>query len=237
MCEYCKKEFYVKYSYERHVLTCKNKIKNELNNTSITLESLQNELNLYKNKLEKIQQIVEDKDKHIQTLQNELNEFYIHSSYAIKFQQTLNMLVPYSTKHIKNKFQTVNIENLIYHDNFDIDKNFISIISDIFKDSVFCTDKSRGSIIIKNEKGENSKLSSELFILRTIHDYKNEYNDIIKNCLHLVRGREHDFTDEDYGKCMVKLAYISDSIKAKKSNLLIVMMSNKLIKLCPQMLK
>lgn len=157
-------------------------------------------------------------------------------TYNNEFKKLTNELIPFSNHYIKSKIREITTSNLIYANNLDnansniIDYNFACNIVNILKNNVFFTDISRGRLVYKDEKNNPKKDLAEKFILDCINISKEECLNMCKLAIDTVREREDEFTDKDYGQCMMGLGQLVDCINAGKPHAIITEIANKLCK-------
>ncbi len=252
-CKYCNKMFNLKSVLDRHLSSCKirittinidDKYKQQIQNYEKEIALLKQSLESKDEQILKLEKQLAEKDQHIiknnEKLTNEIinrsttviHDNSTHNSYNLQYKQMVENLVPYTNENIRERVLRLSPEHLIYDNNNEIDENFACQLAHALKDIVFCTDISRGSLVIKNTDNVVSRIQSEGLIIKVINEFHEECINIFRICLETVRRRVQEFTDEDYGKCITKIAHIADCINGRKSHPILVMTSNKLSKSC-----
>ena len=69
--------------------------------------------------------------------------------------------------------------NKIANSNDSINNSFISNFVDVIKDLTFCTDASRGFLIIKDEDGVTERITSQKFVLEC---FKKANKELLEIC-------------------------------------------------------
>jgi hypothetical protein len=105
------------------------------------------------------------------------------------------------------------------------------------KGFTFCTDSSRGILILKSENGEKKRVSSEKFISDCFSFGQDNFMDLITKTNTYVNTLKDKFNEVEHLDIMTKLLFIADSIKQNKTGGFLTTTSNKLLKFCPQISK
>ena len=258
-CEFCSKNFTKKSILKAHYVSCKLKKhiedKEELEKLelkhSLEIQKLENK---HKEDIERLYKEIEDykirlidKDNKLENLTKELlsrpsvvnnttNTQQHITNYNNEYKKLTNELIPFSNQYIKSKIKEITPSNLIYANNLDnansniIDYNFACNIVNILKNNVFFTDIARGRLVYKDEKNNPKKDLAEKFILDCINISKEECLNICRVAIDTVREREDEFTDKDYGQCIMGLGQLVDCVNAGKPHAIITEIANKLCK-------
>ena len=159
------------------------------------------------------------------------------NNYNNYYNKMFNELTPFTNSYLKSKIcETITPGSLIYVHNLDnansniIDYNFACSLVNILKNCVFFTDTSRGKLVYKDENNEKKLETAETLVLESMQIAKKECLNICKVAIDIVREREQEFTDKDYGQCISGLTQLSDCIKLGKPHAIITEIANKLSK-------
>lgn len=169
------------------------------------------------------------------TIINDNKQQYI-VNYNNQYNKMFDDLVPLTDDYLKTKISEIPINSLIYNNNLDgvngniIDYNFACNLVNILKNNVFFTDIARGKLIYKDENDNKQSAMAEDFILNCIINSKEECLYVCKLAIETVRQRETEFTDEDYGECILGLGQLTDCIRSGKPHSIITGIANKLCK-------
>jgi hypothetical protein len=199
-----------------------------------TNKKLEEELEEYKNRLfERDDKITDEIMKRPTAVYNNSQQHI--NNYNIQYNKMFNDLIPITDDYLKSKIkELITPSSLIYVHNLDnansniIDYNFACSLVSILKNNVFFTDIARGKLVYKDENETKMATMAESFILDCISRSKTECLNICKLAIDTVRERENEFTDKDYGQCMMGLGQLSDCIKAGKPHAIITEIANKL---------
>ncbi len=159
------------------------------------------------------------------------------TNYNNYYNKMFNELEPLTNKYIIDKInETITPGSLIYVHNLDnansniIDYNFACSLVNILKNRLFFTDTSRGKLVYKDENNEKKVENAETLVLESMQIAKKECLNICRVAIDIVREREQEFTDKDYGQCISGLTQLSDCIKLGKPHAIITEIANKLCK-------
>jgi hypothetical protein len=161
------------------------------------------------------------------------------NNYNVQFDKMVEKLLIFSPENIKNSINKINGYDLVYLNNFDGEKNFTSEFVKCIKNLTFCTDTSRGSLIVKKEDGNTDKITSESFVLKCLEDGKQECLQKINLGIQFLENEfeasEKDpvngtVTLEDFAKCRYKLLSLRDHIRQNGPNEVITSLSNVIVK-------
>jgi len=204
-----------------------NKYKNDL------INKLEKELIKLENQLLKKESETSETNKYL--LEKACSKNSINNNYNIQFNKLLSELEPFNEENIKSRIAKMNTEKIAYS-NDKIFKGFLSNFSDLIKDLTFCTDASRGSLIVKDNNGCSEKITSKKFVLECFEKGK---EDLINNCTTI-----HDFiTDNpeinvfDQVKMRSDLATIITFLKENNLTSMVTKTANKIIQDCKHISK
>jgi hypothetical protein len=233
-----KKEISDKFLKEIEELKLNNR--EEIIRLNLTIEQLEKDNNRYKIEIEdyknrlfnREEKLTEEIIKRPSTVyQDNRQTTSNNTNYNLQFNKLFNELTPLTDEYLKESIKKIKIDDMIYTNNNAIDYNFACNLVNILKDTVFFTDPSRGKLVYKDEYGNSSRKQAQAYILECIKRSKPECIDLCKRCLDIVRIRQKEFTDEDYGKCMIGISHLSDCINKGKQHSIITEISNNLIKM------
>jgi len=161
------------------------------------------------------------------------------NNYNVQFDKMVDKLLIFSPENIKNSIKNINGYDLVYLNDFDGEKNFSSEFVKCVKNLTFCTDTSRGSLIVKKEDGNPDKITSESFVLKCLEDGKQECLQKIDTGIQFLRNEYEAGEDdpvnstisvEDFSKCRYKLMTLRDHIRQNGPNEVITSLSNVVVK-------
>ena len=225
----------------------------ELSNTKEQLKSKDDQIKSKDEIIQTLQQKLDEKIKIIEdiclkqneklassnTTNNTTNNNNTINNYNVQFDKMVDKLVIFSPENIKNSIKNINGYDLVYLNDFDGEKNFSSEFVKCVKNLTFCTDTSRGSLIVKKEDGNPDKITSESFVLRCLEDGKQECLQKIDTGIQFLRNEyelgEEDpvnstISVEDFSKCRYKLMTLRDHIRQNGPNEVITSLSNTVVK-------
>ncbi len=220
------KEKQLKYEYE--IILKDEQLKNALK----SFEKKEQEYNELLNSFKSI------KSSGKSTTNNTTNNTTVNN-YNVQFDKMVEKLLIFSPENIKNSINKINGYDLVYLNNFDGEKNFTSEFVKCIKNLTFCTDTSRGSLIVKKEDGNTDKITSESFVLKCLEDGKQECLQKINLGIQFLENEfeesEKDpvngtVTLEDFAKCRYKLISLRDHIRQNGPNEVITSLSNVIVK-------
>jgi len=157
------------------------------------------------------------------------------NNYNVQFDKMVEKLLIFSPENIKNSINKINGYDLVYLNNFDGEKNFSAEFVKCIKDLTFCTDTSRGSLIVKKEDGNTDKITSESFVLKCLEDGKQECIQKINLGIQFLETEyeageadpiNSSISLEDFVKCRYKLMSLRDHIRQNGPNEVITTLSN-----------
>jgi len=228
-----------KNSYEKEL----EKQKNEY---EIKLIKSENELKLKNEQLKKL----EDKyDSFINEIKNEkieTNKYLleqacsknsvVNKSYNLQFNTLIDEISPFNENNIKLRIKKMD-SNKIANSNDSINNSFISNFVDVIKDLTFCTDASRGFLIIKDEDGVTERITSQKFVLECFKKANKELLEICYEAEKYVRNNEHIFDELEAVEIREKLATMICLIRENKLNSIIKQTATKVIHDCKHLNK
>jgi hypothetical protein len=252
-CEFCDKTFTQKCMLKTHSLNCKVKKEQTVDELKEENAKLKEQNLIFTIHLEKEKETVKKLEETIKKLEEENIDYknrlidrpstvYNNSqqhinNYNIQYNKMFNDLIPMTDDYLKSKIkELITPSSLIYVHNLDnansniIDYNFACSLVNILKNNVFFTDIARGKLVYKDENETKMATMAESFILDCITRSKTECLNICKVAIETVRARENEFTDKDYGQCIMGLGQLSDCIKAGKPHAIVTEIANKLSK-------
>ena len=157
------------------------------------------------------------------------------NNYNVQFDKMVEKLLIFSPENIKDSINKINGYDLVYLNNFDGEKNFSAEFVKCIKDLTFCTDTSRGSLIVKKEDGNTDKITSESFVLKCLEDGKQECIQKINLGIQFLETEyeageadpiNSSISLEDFVKCRYKLMSLRDHIRQNGPNEVITTLSN-----------
>jgi hypothetical protein len=160
----------------------------------------------------------------------------IVNNYNVQFNNMFEKLEPFTDNNVKNKIDQIPCDNISICSN-EIEDSFITNFIEHMKDFTFCTDSSRGTLIIKLEDGEKKRINSEKFISECFTIGKDNLLDLITKTQKYIDTKKSSFDDVEYLDIMSKLLFIANSIKQNNCGGFVTTTSNKFIKFCPQINK
>jgi hypothetical protein len=218
-----------------------NEIENK--NLKLIIERIEKENEEYKNRLfsreEKLTEEIakrptvinnNNKNTNTTTQQHIIN-------YNNEFNKMFEELVPFTDEFIKDKIKEIKPSSLIFANSVEtansnlVYYNFACNIVNILKQSIFFTDSARGKLVYKDENNNAVRDNAEHFVKDSVvKKCKSEIIELCKSCLELVRQREADFTDKDYGHCTFGIVRLSECISSGKPHAIITEIANRLSK-------
>lgn len=244
-CEYCNTVFAFKHVLQNHSIRCKVKKEHEyedIKKKNVLLErenaELLQEVKISKREIELknklLEYMIEEKDKHIQQLLDEIQglkeqiknkDEYIqntphnttiyqnttnNTNYNISFQSSFDKLLPFTEENVKKKVLSIQPMQLIEFNNYNLMLNFCSNFGRSLTDMVLLTDKARGLVIVKNKDGEKQKYQVKGFIkdclLSTEDECKQLFNRTTAQLNHLeLYGH---ILPEDQARCQNDLTLL-----------------------------
>ena len=220
---YTKLQFETKLKEEKYVSQLEDLTKL---NSELTFEvKLKDEkLKDKEEQIKKLEESLKEKDtiicKNNEKLTNELinrPQQVVNNSntnYTLQFNKLKDNLIPFTDDNIKNCIKNINGNRLIYYNDYNVMTNFISNFVNAIKVLAFCTDVSRGCLIIKDTEGNHSKIMANQFILKCFEKSKNECILILDQAVKYLDNEceEENIDDVSYSKCISILTNIKGHI-------------------------
>ncbi len=191
------------------------------------LESKDEQLKLKDEQLKMKDDMINKLQQQLETLTKELikrpqivNNNTNSNNYTIEFNKLKNELLPFTDANIKNCINSIDGNNLIFFNDYDINSNFIHNFVNAIKVMTFCTDASRGSLIVVDENKKHKKMVATQFIMECFEKSTPECIAVINKAMAYVKA-EHESEDsvistEDYGNCIHALFQIREHLKLNK---------------------
>ena len=146
--------------------------------------------------------------------------------------EMINKLVPFTDENIINMISKINGHDLIYLNDFNAEKSFVSEFIKVVKTLALSVDASRGKLIIKNKTGETNTLLVHTFLQTIISKTEKQLLTIIHNARVFLNSEfeNHEITLEDYSNCSYKLDIIKAHLKQNGRNKFLVFLESSLVK-------
>ncbi len=163
----------------------------------------------------------------------------ISNTYTTEFNQLFQNLPNFTDTNVKERVLTLNHEGIIFSNNYDVDYNFSSKLVNVLKDLTFCTDPSRGKLIVKTEDGKQRSMSAEEFIIECIGKSGLECRKLLyttnKYCEQ--QFKESRMYEDDYNNIKAKIATLIGCTYKSTISQSIKSMPTLMIKHCKQLSK
>ena len=215
ICTGCNKQFELKQSYDKHISTCKEKALKDLED-------------IHKLKLKEMEEKYELRIKELENKYNECNKERIRLQdsllndrrYTTNFIELFTSLVPFTEENLKNRVHQIRHTSLVYFNEPEVDKYFITNFVNVIKDMVFCTDISRNKLVVKREDNKCEKITSPIFVRECFDKSRSELLHILQNANKYCDTYKNSSSviHEDYTKCKERIYMVSEYIKLKASN-------------------
>lgn len=163
----------------------------------------------------------------------------ISNTYNSEFNHLFQELPNFTETNVKERVSTLNHEGIIFSNNYDVDFNFASKLVGVLKDLTFCTDQSRGKLIIKTEDGKQKSMSADEFVIECIGKSKDECKTLLRGTFKYCEQqfKEQRMFEDDYNNIKAKIVTLLSCIhKATISNS-IKSIPNLVVKHCKQLSK
>ena len=162
-----------------------------------------------------------------------------NNSYTIEFNKLKDDLLPFTEENIRNCIKTINSNTLIYFNDFNVSANFIGNFINSVKTLAFCTDSSRGCLVVKDENGKSSKIMARAFTAKCFDKGKKECIQVLDKAVKFLEqeNKNQDIDDTEFSKCLNMLTYIKGHITQGTENEFIRELSSNLTKIVPQITK
>jgi hypothetical protein len=210
-----------------------NKLEKDIIELKNNMLELKNENKELKNKYESIMNDI--KNEKMETDKYLLEKACSKTNYNMQFNNLLNEIVPFNDENIISRISKMNAFK-IYQGSDKIDESFITDFVDVVKDMTFCTDVSRGSLIVKHDEGTSEKISSKKFVLEC---FKKGNKELIDACytIHDIVNNSKDMDVYKQAKIRGELGSIITYLKENKLNSMVTNTANKIIHDCKQLSK
>ena len=161
------------------------------------------------------------------------------NNYTLQFNKLKDQMLPFTELNIKDCIKKINGNTLIYYNDNDVNLNFIGYFVKAVKVLTFCTDSSRGALIIKDEDGNHSKVVASEFVLKCLEKSRKECIEILDKARQFLEDEEKDgnISLTEYAKCNNMLTSIKAHILQGTPNDLTKSISNTLIKNVDKIMK
>ena len=161
------------------------------------------------------------------------------NNYTLQFNKLKDQMLPFTELNIKDCIKKINGNTLIYYNDNDVNLNFIGYFVKAVKVLTFCTDSSRGALIIKDEDGNHSKVVASEFVLKCLEKSRKECIEILDKARQFLEDEEKDgnISISEYAKCNNMLTSIKAHILQGTPNDLTKSISNTLIKNVDKIMK
>jgi uncharacterized C2H2 Zn-finger protein len=135
---------------------------------------------------------------------NNTNTTTNNTNYQIQFNQLLEKIETLSSENICKKIDSIEIKELTDPGIKDFENRVSTRLSHIFKDFTFCTDKSRKTVVIKNNNGEVKKIQLNELIetglnygIQNIIEFISEIESFNDNRINEYSSAEYTEYDEE----------------------------------------
>ncbi len=191
----------------------------------------ENESRLIKNN-EKLTNELINRPQHVVNNSNTNN-------YTLQFNKLKDQMLPFTDLNIKDCIKKINGNTLIYYNDNDVNLNFIGYFVKAVKVLTFCTDSSRGALIIKDEDGNHSKVVASEFVLKCLEKSRKECIEILDKARQFLEDEEKygNISLTEYAKCNNMLTSIKAHILQGTTNDLTKSISTTLIKNVDKIMK
>jgi len=160
----------------------------QISNLQSINDSLKKEKEYLQNTIDKLLVSNNMDNKHtINTGDNATNTI-INNTYKIDLKELFTALPTFSESVIKERISQIDGRRIIYLNDKNVSLNFAIMFVEAIKDLTFCTDSSRGRLIIKTEDNIEQRMSSEEFVTQCINKSK-------KECRKRTNSRRPNLTD------------------------------------------
>jgi hypothetical protein len=206
-------------------------MKNELKNKDDYIKKLEDKcdslMNDIKNEKKEVNKFIMEQASKPSIVNNK--------NYNIQFNNLLNEIAPFNDSNIKSRILKMNTRK-IANSNDTINQSFVNNFIDVVKDMTFCTDISRGSLIIKDDEGSSEKITSKKFVLEC---FKKGNKELIDTCT-----KVHDFITDNPNidkfeqvKLRGELCTIITYLKENKLNSMVTNTANQILHDCKNITK
>ena len=258
-CKYecaCLKKFIKKDTYLDHLKICK--LKKQLNNEELEKQKniyehfLSEKDTEIKNKKEIIEKILIEKENeikfkndYIESLEKKYSQLLDHNKELTKhainkpnstinnnviYNTMVSELIPFTPSNVQQCISNINHESFLF-DYDNVISNFINCLVKVLKEMAMCTDNSRGTLLVKNEKGKTRKIISHEFIIECFESAPDQLLKICNDAYDFVRKNDPKiYSDEDQFNTLIKIHELMRTIKKKQTNTIVKEFGNTFIK-------
>lgn len=189
------------------------------------IQTLKNQLNIY---IEKTTLASTNNNSSISTTNNNITNINIKNEEYFKLFELLKPMLP---NNINESMRKINYQKMV--DVVEsLDEYFINEFVKNFKDYVFVTDKSRGTIVIKLENGDSSKVQSQQFVLDCFKIGEPELKQLFKSVKDYLFSIHEDekMSDYEYALNNEKLEKLHYFVFNEKSNFFVNKIASELVR-------
>lgn len=208
------------------------------------------ELDLLRQELRLVKEQLADKTLEVSSLLDKLTSFQsqhvtIHdnstnNNYNVQFNKMVEQLLPFTDENVCKQFGKIPT-NAIRSDINKMEETFMSHFGKIMSPLVFCTDASRGRLVIKDEDGHPVKRLAEHFVLDCLIKCKKGVNILIRDIGYQLDQdfEEGNLDSIEHREFTLQHAYLHDYLKTHKETITpyIKKLSSFLSRTCPQLQK
>ena len=159
-----------------------------------------------------------------------------NTTYNNQYNQMVGEIKPFTQTEVSKMVSSIPYSQLIGF-NKKVDDNFVSQFVNAIKDLTFCTDSSRGNLVVKDAKGNITKMLSEAFVTECFKKGKKEIYQLIKDAVKFVNdayeSERYDY--DEYSLCMTKLSEIKVLISKEGVTPIVKSVSTSLVKSVKQL--
>jgi hypothetical protein len=142
----------------------------------------------------------------------------------------VNDLVPFTPSNVQQCISNINHESFLF-DYDNVISNFINCLVKVLKEMAMCTDNSRGTLLVKNEKGKTRRIISHEFIIECFESAPDQLLKICSDAYDFVRKNDPKiYSDEDQFNTLIKIHELMRTIKKKQTNTIVKEFGNTFIK-------
>jgi hypothetical protein len=242
-CEYCNKDFTIKYNYNFHLTTCKEKKLIEDNDLRKKLIEYQNIIKNYEfensNIIKEYELKLEFERSNIKKLEKEIEDYKLllsnrpttvyndnstnktTTNYNLQFNQMLEKIGILCDKAVVSRLKNIPDNEIERYNYTDITTEVSNSLTNALKDLAFCTDSSRKTVITKNEQNESHKMDVDDFLTTCIQMGRPELNNYLDNVKMSIDDKVNDdiVSEEDFNKFKPKYVEIRNFINDDKMNI------------------
>lgn len=163
----------------------------------------------------------------------------INNAYNTEFNQLFQNLPNFTDLNVKERVSSLNHDGIIFSNDYNVDFNFASKLANVIKDLTFCTDQSRGKLIIKTEDGKQRTITAEEFVLECIGKSGDECKRLLVNTFRYCEQqfKEKKMFEDEYHIIKAKLAELIGCMSKPTISNSIKHIPNLVIKHCKQLSK